>query len=151
MTQEKLFEIASQFALEGNIVSVEALGEGFINDTFVVKSEGSAPDYILQRKNHIVFPDIEAMMDNIWRVTAHLKAKVKASGGDPLREVLISVGGSEAIDATLRAIITPGDEVIIPQPSYVCYEPMTQLCGGVPVIIETLAENESPTLKEQSL
>jgi len=61
---------------------------------------------------------------------------------DPLHEILISVGGSEAIDATLRAIITPGDEVIIPQPSYVCYEPITTLCGGVPVIIETLAEND---------
>ena len=68
---------------------------------------------------------------------------------DPLREVLISVGGSEAIDATLRAIITPGDEVIIPQPSYVCYEPMTQLCGGVPVIIETLAENDFKVTPQQ--
>ena len=68
---------------------------------------------------------------------------------DPLHEILISVGGSEAIDATLRAIITPGDEVIIPQPSYVCYEPITQLCGGVPVIIETLAENDFKVTPEQ--
>ena len=44
---------------------------------------------------------------------------------DPKTEVLITVGGSEGIDAALRAIINPGDEVIIPQPSYVCYEPMT--------------------------
>ena len=87
MTQEKLFEIASQFALEGNIVSVEALGEGFINDTFVVKSEGSAPDYILQRKNHIVFPDVPGMMDNIKAVTEHIKAKV----ADPMRETLTVV------------------------------------------------------------
>ncbi len=68
---------------------------------------------------------------------------------DPLCEILISVGGSEAIDATLRAIITPGDEVIIPQPSYVCYEPITELCGGVPVIIETLAENDFKVTPEQ--
>ncbi len=68
---------------------------------------------------------------------------------DPLHEVLISVGGSEAIDAALRAIITPGDEVIIPQPSYVCYEPITELCGGVPVIIETLAENDFKVTPEQ--
>jgi len=68
---------------------------------------------------------------------------------DPKHEILISVGGSEAIDATLRAIITPGDEVIIPQPSYVCYEPITQLCGGVPVIIETLAENDFKVTPEQ--
>ena len=87
MTQEKLFEIASQFALEGNIASVEALGEGFINDTFVVKSEGSAPDYILQRKNHIVFPDVPGMMDNIKAVTEHIKAKV----ADPMRETLTVV------------------------------------------------------------
>ena len=68
---------------------------------------------------------------------------------DPLHEILISVGGSEAIDATLRAVITPGDEVIIPQPSYVCYEPITQLVGGVPVIIETLAENDFKVTPEQ--
>lgn len=68
---------------------------------------------------------------------------------DPLGEILISVGGSEAIDATLRAIINPGDEVIIPQPSYVCYEPITELCGGVPVIIETLAENDFKVTPEQ--
>ncbi len=68
---------------------------------------------------------------------------------DHLHEILISVGGSEAIDATLRAIITPGDEVIIPQPSYVCYEPITEICGGVPVIIETLAENDFKVTPEQ--
>ena len=61
---------------------------------------------------------------------------------DPETEVLISVGGSEAIDAAVRAVVSAGDEVIIPQPSYVCYEPITQLAGGVPVIIETKAEND---------
>lgn len=68
---------------------------------------------------------------------------------NPTNEILLSVGGSEAIDATLRAIVTPGDEVIIPQPSYVCYEPITQLVGGVPVIIETLAENDFKVTPEQ--
>ena len=84
MNQEKLFEIASHFALEGAVASVEALGEGFINDTFVVKTSGSAPNYILQRKNHIVFPDVPGMMDNIKAVTEHIKAKVT----DPMRETL---------------------------------------------------------------
>ncbi len=60
----------------------------------------------------------------------------------PEDEVLITVGGSEAIDAVIRAVVAPGDEVIIPQPSYVCYEPITQLAGGVPVIIETKAEED---------
>ncbi len=59
----------------------------------------------------------------------------------PDSEVLVTVGGSEAIDLAVRAIISVGDEVIIPQPSYVCYEPITRLAGGVPVIIETKAEN----------
>ena len=61
---------------------------------------------------------------------------------DPDREILVTVGGSEAIDMSLRAIICPGDEIIIPQPSYVCYEPMVRICGGVPVVLETTAEND---------
>lgn len=60
---------------------------------------------------------------------------------NPKDEILVTVGGSEAIDMTLRAIIDPGDEIIIPQPSYVCYEPITRLSGGVPVIINTRREN----------
>ena len=61
---------------------------------------------------------------------------------EPDTEILVTVGGSEAIDMTLRAIVEPGDEVIIPQPSYVCYEPITKLLGGVPVILNTKAEND---------
>lgn len=60
----------------------------------------------------------------------------------PKDEIMVTVGGSEAIDACIRAVISPGDEVIIPQPSYVCYEPITQLAGGVPVIIDTRAEDD---------
>ncbi|MBQ7474653.1 MAG: aminotransferase class I/II-fold pyridoxal phosphate-dependent enzyme [Clostridia bacterium] len=56
---------------------------------------------------------------------------------DPAREIVVTVGGSEAIDITMRALVAPGDEVIIPQPSFVCYEPLCRMCGGVPVIIET--------------
>lgn len=57
------------------------------------------------------------------------------------REILVTVGGSEAIDAALRSIINEGDEVIIPQPSYVCYVPMVRMAGGVPVIIQLKAED----------
>lgn len=60
----------------------------------------------------------------------------------PLKEVLITVGGSEAIDMGLRAMLNPGEEVLIPQPSYVSYEPCTILAGGKPVIIDLKAENE---------
>lgn len=61
---------------------------------------------------------------------------------DPLHEVIITVGGSEAIDIGLRAMINPGDEVLIPQPSYVSYEPCAILAGAKPVIINLKAENE---------
>lgn len=61
---------------------------------------------------------------------------------DPMKEVLITVGGSEAIDIGLRAMLNPGEEVLIPQPSYVSYEPCTVLAGGTPVIINLKAENE---------
>ncbi len=57
-------------------------------------------------------------------------------------DVLVTVGGSEAIDGAIRAITCPGDEIIIPQPSYVCYEPIVRLVGGTPVIIETRAEDD---------
>ncbi len=61
---------------------------------------------------------------------------------EPMKEVLITVGGSEAIDMGLRAMINPGDEVLIPQPSYVSYEPCAILAGATPVIINLKAENE---------
>ena len=60
---------------------------------------------------------------------------------DPKSEVLVTVGGSEAIDLCLRSLICPGDEVLIPQPSFVCYEPLTAMAGGVPVPIVTKAED----------
>ncbi len=87
MTDEKLLSIAERFDLEGTIASIKPLGEGFINDTFVIRTVGDAPDYILQRKNHAVFPDVPGMMENILAVTEHIKAKV----ADPLRETLTVV------------------------------------------------------------
>lgn len=61
---------------------------------------------------------------------------------DPKDEIIVTVGGSEGIDLCLRSVVTPGDEVLIVQPSFVCYSPIVTLCGGVPVPIETKAENE---------
>ena len=60
----------------------------------------------------------------------------------PDSEVLVTVGGSEGIDAAIRALVAYGDEVIIPQPSFVCYEPIVRLAGGVPVIVNLKAEND---------
>ena len=88
MNEELLKEIVSHFAIEGELERIETMGAGFINDTLKVCTKGEAPDYILQRKNHSIFPDVPAMMDNIVAVTTHLKAKVEAAGGDPMREVL---------------------------------------------------------------
>ena len=61
---------------------------------------------------------------------------------DSQNEVLVTVGGSEAIDIGLRAVLNPDDEVIIPQPSYVSYEPCTVLAGGKPVTLNLKAEND---------
>ncbi|WP_417065535.1 pyridoxal phosphate-dependent aminotransferase [Gemmiger sp.] len=62
---------------------------------------------------------------------------------------LVTVGGSEAIDLAIRALVQPGDEVIIPEPCFVCYEPITQLTGGVPVHIATRAEDQFRLTAEQ--
>ena len=87
----ELQEIASQFALEGAITAIDSLGEGFINDTFIVRTAGDAPDYILQRKNKNIFPDVPAMMENIRKVTDHIRRRVAAAGGDPKREAMTVV------------------------------------------------------------
>lgn len=68
---------------------------------------------------------------------------------DPKHETLVTVGGSEAIDIGLRAMLDPGDEVLIPQPSYVSYLPCTILAGGVPVVIPLKNENEFKLTKEE--
>ena len=67
------------------------------------------------------------------------------------KEVMITVGGSEAIDAAFRAMLDPGDEVLIPQPSFVSYEPCVVLADGVPVIIELKEEDEFKLKKQQIL
>lgn len=67
------------------------------------------------------------------------------------KETIVTVGGSEAIDIGLRAMLDPGDEVLIPQPSYVSYQPCTVLAGGVPVVIELKEEDEFKLTKKQLL
>lgn len=60
---------------------------------------------------------------------------------DPMSQIVVTVGGSEAIDLFIRSVIKPGDEVLVPEPSFVCYSPITSFAGGVPVPIVTKAEN----------
>lgn len=87
---------------------------------------------------------LDALRDEICRYTYSKQGVLYEKG-----EVLVTVGGSEAIDAAIRALVNPGDEVIIPQPSYVCYEPITRLAGGVPVIVTLKAENDFKLTKEE--
>ncbi|QZE15577.1 aminoglycoside phosphotransferase family protein [Halosquirtibacter laminarini] len=89
MNNELLMNLAGQFQLKGDVCTVKPLGEGFINDTFIVKTESDVtPNYILQRKNKNIFTNVPAMMDNILKVTTHLKNKVVEQGGNPDREAM---------------------------------------------------------------
>lgn len=60
---------------------------------------------------------------------------------DPKNEIVVTVGGSEAIDVAMRSLLTPGDEVVIPNPAFVCYEPLVRMTGATPVIVDTLLED----------
>lgn len=93
-----LTNVALNFQLEGTIAKVKALGEGFINDTFIISTTGDSPTYILQRKNKNIFSPIPAMMDNIQKVCLHIKHKVELAGGDPMREAMTII---PAIDGKL--------------------------------------------------
>lgn len=70
---------------------------------------------------------------------------------DPKEEVFVTVGGSEAIDLALRVMLDPGDEVLVPQPSYVSYHPCAYMAGGVPVVLELKAENEFKLTRQELL
>ena len=67
----------------------------------------------------------------------------------PEKEIIVTVGGSEAIDIAIRAILEPGDEIIIPTPSFVCYSPIATMTGATPVILETKAENKFKITPEE--
>lgn len=86
--EAKLHELASRFSLQGEIESIKPLGGGFINSTFLIRTKGDAPDYILQKKNKNIFKNVPAMMDNIVKVTEFLDRKVEEAGGDPRRQVM---------------------------------------------------------------
>lgn len=74
-----------------------------------------------------------------YEITQYLKRRFHLTYAPA--ETVVTVGGSEAIDLAIRAIVEPGDEVIVPTPSFVCYEPIVRMCGGVPVVLETKIEN----------
>lgn len=85
----ELSQIVSRFDIEGNVTAIEPLGSGLINDTFKVLTEGSSPDYVLQRINNAIFQDVPLLQHNIEAVTGHIKAKYEAAGESDIdRKVL---------------------------------------------------------------
>lgn len=78
--ENKLKETASHFEIQGETLTISPLGEGLINDTYIVRTIGDTPNYVLQRINHNVFKDVEGMQRNIEAVTSHIRKKLAAYG-----------------------------------------------------------------------
>ena len=129
----KFFDIAS--TMEG-VISL-GVGEPDFQTPWQIRKAGINS---LQR-GKTKYTSNTGLKELLCEISTYMKRKFSVSYC-PENEILVTVGGSEAIDACIRAVVNAGDEVIIPQPSYVCYEPMTRLAGGVPVIIDTKAEND---------
>ena len=104
MSREELFDVIRQFRLVGTPQEVKPLGNGLINDTYIVKTvEAEAPDYVLQRINHVIFTDVELLQHNIEAVTRHLRRKLEDEGcTDISRRVLqfMSVSNGPAAGKT---------------------------------------------------
>lgn len=128
----RFFDVASTME---NVISL-GVGEPDFATPWQIRAEGIRS---LERGN-IHYTSNRGQLALREEISRYLKRKYQMEY-DPVGEILITVGGSEAIDAAVRALVNPGEEVIIPQPSYVCYEPITRLAGGVPVILETRAED----------
>lgn len=90
MEEKDLLAIVAEFAITGTVSEIRPLGEGLINDTYrVVTAEEDAPNYVLQRVNHNVFPDVDMVMRNIHAVTTHIRQKLEAQGAEDIdRKVL---------------------------------------------------------------
>jgi len=92
-------------------------------------------------KGHTKYTSNAGMLTLRKEISAYLKRRFNLEY-DPMGQILVTVGGSEAIDITIRVLVNPGDEVIIPVPSFVCYGPLVTMAGGTPVYIQTKRENE---------
>lgn len=79
MEQNQLHHIAQQFKIKGNVVEVKPLGNGLINTTYKVVTDGDNPDYVLQHINNAIFPDVDMLMNNIVAVTNHIRNKKEAA------------------------------------------------------------------------
>jgi aminotransferase len=138
----KFFDIVSEMK---DAISL-GVGEPDFDTPWHIRDEGI---YSLER-GKTFYTSNAGLMELRQEIAAYLKRRVNTSY-DPKKEILITVGGSEAIDLALRAMINPGDEVLIPQPSYVSYLPCAVLADAVPVIINLKEENEFRLTKEDLL
>lgn len=138
----KFFDIVSEMK---DAISL-GVGEPDFDTPWHIRDEGI---YSLER-GKTFYTSNAGLMELRNEIAAYLKRRVNVSY-DPKTEMLITVGGSEAIDLALRAMINPGDEVLIPQPSYVSYLPCAVLADAVPVIINLKEENEFRLTKEELL
>ncbi len=129
----KFFDIASEMK---DVISL-GVGEPDFDTPWHIRDEGI---YSLER-GRTFYTSNTGLKELRTEITNYLKRRIGVEY-DPDKEVMVTVGGSEGIDVALRAMLDPGDEVLIPQPSYVSYEPCCILAGGVPVIIELKEENE---------
>lgn len=129
----KFFDIVSEME---DAISL-GVGEPDFDTPWHIRDEGI---YSLEKGR--TFYTSNAGLKELKEEICHYLKRKQGVTYDTVKEVLVTVGGSEAIDIGLRAMLNPGEEVLIPQPSYVSYEPCTILAGGVPVIIQLKAENE---------
>lgn len=129
----KFFDIVSEMK---DAISL-GVGEPDFDTPWHIRDEGI---YALS-KGKTFYTSNAGLKELREEICSYLKRKQNIQY-NPLKEVIVTVGGSEAIDIGLRAIVNAGDEVIIPQPAYVSYEPCTILAGAKPVIINLKAENE---------
>lgn len=131
----KFFDIVVEMN-DPEVISL-GVGEPDFDTPWHVRDEGI---YSLE-KGRTFYTSNSGLMELRVEICEYLKRRQNLNY-DPKNQVIITVGGSEAIDIGLRAMIDPGDEVIIPQPSYVSYEPCAILAGAKPVIVDLKAENE---------
>lgn len=129
----KFFDIVSEMP---DAISL-GVGEPDFDTPWHVRDEGI---YALE-KGKTFYTSNAGLMELREEICNYYKRKFDA-GYDPVHECVITVGGSEGIDIALRAMLDPGDEVIIPEPCYVSYVPCVELADGVPVIVQLKAENE---------
>ena len=128
----KYFDIAAKM---DNVISL-GVGEPDFHTPWVVRREAIKT---LERGRTVYTAN--AGLVKLRKAISEYTAKKTGITYDPDGEIIVTVGGSEAIDLTVRAIVEAGDEVIIPEPSFVCYRPIVELTGGVPVVIETREED----------